>query len=193
MDDDEQRWRHLREAQLAGLADELRQHGLTEVPSDVDFVRYIQPEEVAIVHGEYLRQCGYEVKASGDGRSYTVDDREFDSEQAAAYYADVYRCNAMFPVHPVYSRHLDENQLRVVYNYYVSQLVPCLQQRGFDVGPIPSWQEFAETSYPKRWTPYHAVVREVLASRLSPDAYEELKGDCDPNPPSAEVFPQSSQ
>lgn len=100
----------------------------------------------------------------------------------------------MYPVHPRYRQPLTEKQIRLLYDYYVNRLVPCLQAEGYDVGPVPTWEFFLANYKPIPWDPYRRLS--PVRTRMSPseykafrEKYKALRKKCPPRPPITELFP----
>lgn len=174
-------WELERESQLEARRLLLKERGLLEsVPTDVAFVRFISPDEEPRVYSQVLRERGFDWMAiqSDDASQWELPD-----EQKEAAAEALFRCYAMYPVHPGYYLPLAERQIRVLYDYYVETLAPCLRERGYDPGPIPSWEYFA-AHYGKQseWSPYALIEeRHLDASQLNIE-------ECPRNPPIDRLF-----
>lgn len=138
---------------LRGLAEGLR---LDDPPQDVEFERYISPEEYAGVMVPCLTEQGIPARPLPDGG---VGFGDIPPEQAQAQREALYRCWVRFPTHPLFERPLDDDQLRRLYDYNVGELTACLEREGYTVPPPPSLEAFIESySDPETlpWNPYPA-------------------------------------
>jgi hypothetical protein len=90
-----------------------------------------------------------------------------------------------------------DEQVRVVYDYYVDTLVPCLEARGFEVGDVPTWEAFRSTWVPDgsgglsagegSWAPYT-----LLIDVIPPEEWDAVEAACPQNPTDEMLFPDES-
>jgi len=158
---------------------------LHSLPSDAHFVRYITPNERDAVR----RQCVVEqlrlAHESNDREaSPSLDESEAQKRDRDSAEA-LYRCLVMYPLDPLYLRPLSDRQLRTLYDYYKETLVPCLESKGFDVGPVPSWEFFIANTNP-RWDPYRQL--KPVRSGLSLAEFRDLRKSCPPLPPTEDLY-----
>ncbi|HEY8452598.1 MAG: hypothetical protein FWJ70_16410 [Micromonosporaceae bacterium] len=177
---DEAEWMALYEKELAERAGELRLRGV-DVPTDAEFVRFIEPDEYGRVHSACLRDQGFEAEETFDGG---VQFGDVPSELASAQQQAMYRCEVMYPVHPRYSLPLTDGQIRVIYDYFVGPLVDCLTAEGYDVPAAPPWETFlADHNSPKgAWHPYDAVDPTTEAQ------WQQINEKCPQSPPLADLY-----
>lgn len=139
------------EEQLRELA---AQYRLEDPPQDVEFERYISPEEYAAVMVPCLTEQGIPARELPDGGISFDDVRP---EQARLQREAMYRCSVRFPTHPLFTEPLDEAQLGRLYDYLVEDLTECLQDEGYATPPPPSLEAFID-SYSdleaRVWSPY---------------------------------------
>ena len=128
-------------------------------PVDAAFVRFVHPDDAGSVLAGCLREQGFEATVEWDGGvSYGSQSAD---QQPAMLVAD-FRCDVMFPVHPKYTMKHTETQIRIVYDFYVNELVPCLRAEGYDdIRPAPTWESFLSTYHSKEphWFPFDAVSK----------------------------------
>lgn len=176
-------WDAMRDRQLADLVKRWRAMGhLRTLPTDVKFVRYLRPDEFGVVRADCMKKQGFDAVPTTDGGIEYVD---IPNDQAEAQTLARYRCEVMYPVHPRYSMPLDERQHRLIYDYYVTKLVPCLRAHGYDPGAVPSVETFLATVNTKQsWSPY-AAVNDRQPSKAE---WEAINRDCPQSPPVEEIF-----
>lgn len=76
-----------------------------------------------------------------------------------------------------------EGAARVIYDYYVEELVPCLAANGYQVGEVPTWEEFWDDAAGlELWDPYSELRPEASWQRQ-----QELFKECPPNPPAEDL------
>lgn len=127
---------------------------LDNPPTDVEFERYISPDEYAAVMVPCLTEQGIPATPLGDGG---ISFGDIEPEQGQLQREGMYRCSARFPVHPLFADPLDEDQLRRLYEYLVDDLAPCLEREGYSTPPPPSLEAFMSSySDPDAdvWSPY---------------------------------------
>jgi hypothetical protein len=153
-------------------------------PNDVEFVRFIDVDDYGRVHAECVRGQGFEAEESWDGG---VSYGRVPPEQSLASHTAIYRCHIAYPVHPRYFLPRTEEQVRVVYDYFVDELVPCLAELGYEVSPAPSWEAFlADEGSQGQWFPYLDV------DPPSDQEEREVNEACPQNPPLEALFDQDS-
>lgn len=148
-------WDQLNRQHMEQLAEEFEVVNGRPAPTDVEFVRFIEPAEFGRVTAECVRDQGFEAKETFDNG---ISFGDVPEEQGLALNEAVYRCNVAYPVHPQYREPVTEQQIRVTYDYYVDVLSRCLTREGYQVPPAPSWETFlADYGTDRMWYPYQVV------------------------------------
>lgn len=146
-----QGWPPPSEEHLREIAESLR---LDEPPQDVEFERYIYPDEYAAALVPCLTEQGVPASALPDGG---IGFGDIPPEQARLQTEALYRCQVRFPVHPFFEQPLDDEQLRRLYDYLAEELTACLEAEGYATAPPPSAEIFIESYYDPQsatWSPY---------------------------------------
>lgn len=144
-----------REAYLADLA---ASSGLVDPPG-FPLVRFVASEEWASVQIDCLQQAGFPVKLLSDGVGIDVSDvPEGQRAKGGTFFLAQYECESKYTIDPATQQPLSDDALGELYDWYVSESVPCLEAQGI-IGPEPpSRQVFIETSFTNEWWyPYIAV------------------------------------
>ncbi|MCT1458719.1 hypothetical protein M3G03_04025 [Aestuariimicrobium sp. p3-SID1156] len=140
----------------ADLDNQAKSYGLTpwEYPA---LVRWIVPEQIASVMVPCLKQRGFIVEGSADGRGYSG---QTGSQDEAFGRAEV-ECSAMYSVDPRLMGEPSQDQKSLIYDYWVEFLVPCLKKHGINP-TIPSREVFVSTPTPMAEYPHddEKVVKE---------------------------------
>ncbi len=179
----DEKWHDLYLEWLAERAAELQASGMENVPDDVEFVRFIRPDEYGSVHAECLREQGFEARERFAG---VVEFGEVPPDREVALLEARYRCLVQYPVHPRYLQPFDERQIRVLYDYNVNVLKPCLEAAGHDPGEPPSWETFLATyDTDDQWVPYDGVRTRDRAE------WEEINKRCPQIPPLDELYDEA--
>lgn len=139
-------------------AEDLRElaarHRLENPPQDVVFERYISLDEYAEVLVPCLTEQGIPAHASADG-GITFGD--IPPEQALLQAEAIYRCEVRFPIHPMFSEPLNDEQLRRLYRYLTEDLRNCIEAEGYETTSPPSEEVFIESYYDPgavAWSPW---------------------------------------
>lgn len=157
-------WDAERRSSLQRRVNQLQACGLLpSPPEDVNFIRYVGPDEVDDLYLRELRRHGI---AASDVGSLDPADWDCPEPQLEAAAGVLFRCWVQYPIHPGYD-HLPFTsvQLRALYDYYVESLSPCLLAAGHDPGPVPPYEYFAahvDTS--TAWSPYALITSKLLWS-----------------------------
>lgn len=157
------------------------------MPADVEFVRYISPDEWG-VRAQCFRDHGIDADETFYGgvsfdRVHDLPDRERLIQEAE------YRCLVMYPVHPRYRQPLSPAQIRVIHDYYIDSLVPCLRRRGLEIPDRPEWETFlARYGTTHDWTPYQFVPPPYSA-----DEWQAINEDCPRRPPQSAIYGETSE
>jgi hypothetical protein len=166
---------------LRGLA---ARYGLDDPPTDVEFERYISPDEYAIVMVPCLNELGIPASTLPDGG---VGFGDIPADQALAQKEAMYRCEVRYPTHPRFLEPLDDGQLRRLYAYFVDELVHCLEAEGYVVDPPPTMETFvASYSDPESeaWTPYPVGDPQLEDT----DEWYRLNQICPQTPPLEDLY-----
>jgi len=140
------------------LADVAEMYGI-EDPPHVEPVREITPAESK----EVLDQC-----LADRGCPWVGGHIQFTAEQRDSLDMDHYICIAMFPIRQEYLEPLDQAAWGRIYDYWVSETVPCLRAEGLDVAEPPTRVTFVES---RSWTPDSDHVRSQVEKRVTAGAY----------------------
>jgi len=142
-------------------------------------VRWIYPEEIGTVIVSCLREAGFEVTSSSDGRGFTAD--AGSESQVTQFNLAWYRCSARYPTDPRTQPSVWNAEQRAAALEYISEaLIPCLQSIGANPAPAPSLAVFvadpASWQYPD---PGNAKTMALWEAR------------CPPSPPSRVIIGES--
>ena len=95
-------------------------------PPEIQVIAYVPPQGSLRRWAACINEAGFEeVREYGDGLAFGVDRSEVD----AAYLA-FYTCTAQFPIDPVELGYLSQRQLGLLWDYYDTRLLPCLELIG---------------------------------------------------------------
>ncbi len=174
-------WMAMYEEYAAQQAESLRSRGV-EVPTDAEFIRFIERDEFGPVHAECLREQGFEAESTPDGLA--VGGPGVPDDQHDAHWQATYRCRIAYPVHPRFRVPMTDAQVRVIYDYFVDELVGCLEGEGYEVAPAPSWEAFLAQwrSADPHWDPHDSV--------RAPNEQEHIRirEECPQRPPLVDVY-----
>ncbi len=168
----------------------LREATQVEDPPSTEIVRVIAPDEQPEVWQACMQEAGYEVSVTSDGG--LTPPQDLPDDQWGAYDLANYICHAQYPVDQSLVPQFGTEQVDVLYGYYVEELVPCLQERGFEVDEPPTIETFRASwvsgdeglhASESTWFPYTAVD----AAEISMDEWEAVNAAC-PQSPSHEVL-----
>lgn len=162
------------EEALADLAEMLQ----ISDPPVVEVVREITPAESKQVVDECLADRGWPVVDGGI---------EFAPDQEASLNMDIYRCSAMYPIRQEYLEPLDDAAWGRIYDYWVSETLPCLRSEGLDVEDPPTRETFLGS---RAWTPDNENVRDQVMELVQQGEYpaaEHVFVDVCPVTPPPEV------
>lgn len=127
---------------------------LDDPPQDVEFERYISPEEYAAVMVPCVTEQGIPVEALPDGGLSFGD---IPPEQSVLQAEAMYRCEVRFPTHPMFLEPLDSQQLERLYDYFVGDLTACLHGEEYETPAPPSREAFVASYYDpdaEPWSPW---------------------------------------
>ncbi len=132
-----------------------------------------------------MQDQGFAVRVTFDGGLGPPD--ALSSEQSEAYELADYLCFAQYPVDQGMYKQFGDEQVEILYQYYVTELVPCLEGRGFSIASAPTPEVFRQ-NFPAVWTPYDSVV----TTELPEDGWEILNRACPPSPSDEVLWPSGS-
>lgn len=157
------------DARLSDMVSQAQARGIDELP-DVQVVREITPEELAEVQANCMAEEGFPPDQDGMFNA--------PPGQGDALFLALYRCTAMYPIAEEYTQPLSQEQIRIIYDYYVSDLVPCLRGEGLTVPDPPTWETFIATAGTER--EYHPYS--TLLGAMSSEALSALQDTCPERP-----------
>lgn len=150
--------------------------------SSEELVRYIHPDEFPVVIGTCIEDEGWPVEISRDGGIYFLPVApELEEDKQAAYQ----RCLERYPVDPVYLQPLTDEQLEFLYQWYLTESIPCLEAQGYRGFDPPSLGTFLESEDIDRWRPYEVVLS---GPETSMGEWYALNEECPQNPPVDELM-----
>ena len=131
--------------------------------------------------GYLMRQCmvdaGYEAYTYDliDGFTNGLNRVNYFGREGLAWY----KCRQDLPDYFIVHTKLDDAQLDVLYHYYTTWLVPCLEAAGATVSEVPSREAFGDggEGQPGWWNPYLSASRPASVSVL-----DEQFEKCQPYP-----------
>ncbi|MGO0578202.1 hypothetical protein [Ornithinimicrobium panacihumi] len=149
-------------------------------PPQVGVVREITPAESQEVWSSCLADAGW--VEGGDGEGIDIP-----PGQEEAFNLAYYVCHQQYPVQEKFTQPLTAAQLGILYDWWTEHTVPCFEERGWDVGEVPSRETFLANPV---WLPAEQVVEQAEAdvqAGLIPDIDEALYGVC-PGPPDEVLY-----
>lgn len=127
---------------------------------DVDVVRVVDKEDWAEAIVDCLLDAGFPGVAAGVDGSISW---QASSERAADFALAKYVCAAQYPIDPKYTEPLTDAQIGTLYDYYVTEQVPCLEGLGVAVEPPPTRSDFiASYRAGPEWLPYLSLTEKQL-------------------------------
>ncbi len=115
------------EEHLASTADE---RDLSS-PPEVSLIRWsMGSKEYAVNMSSCLQEEGF--PAVVDGINYYFNPGVPAAQQDALNYAS-YVCNGQYMMHPTYGYGWSDEQVGIVYDYWVEYYIPCMRAHGYDV------------------------------------------------------------
>ncbi len=115
-----------------------------------------------------MHEQGYNVFVTFDGSQAPPVD--LPESQYEAYELANYICYARYPVDQSTIPVFGDEQINILYSYYVDHLVPCLEANGYPIEYVPSKATFRATFESDQWAPYGAVD----AARISDEDWQSL-------------------
>jgi hypothetical protein len=122
---------------------------------DVAIQKVINPDDWGDVVGQCMRDDGFpDVKVENGQVGWTSETGQESALQLAFFV-----CEARFPIDPKYTRDLTDAQWGLLFDYYVTTLVPCLSTFGYEIPDPPSRTAFIENhgAGDAAWAPYMFV------------------------------------
>ncbi len=159
----------LAEQQLSERTALLEQYpdAIVPLPSDIDRIRLVDESEWAMTIAECLQSRGFTASSSNGGVSVGPLPPGQDSALAVAQYV----CSVEYPVEPTAPLTVDE--VGLLYDYFVAELVPCLERNGQSIPDAPSREVFVDQyDSPNSWWPYSFVIPR------GPDDDRDLRSAC---------------
>ncbi len=162
---------------LASLA---KSAGIVD-PPDVALVRFVSAQEWAAVQIDCLADAGFEVSLLADGQGIDTSSLpDAQTVKGGPFQLAQYTCEAMYTIDAAAAAGLDDDQLAVLYDWYVSESVPCLEHQGLAVAAAPSKPTFIQTYFTSEgWYPYASV--DVMG--MDDDQWNALNASCPQSPP----------
>ncbi|WP_168627206.1 hypothetical protein [Cryobacterium sp. BB307] len=156
--------------------------GITN-PPPTTMVRLISVNEANTVWSDCMHEQGYNVFVTFDGGQAAPVD--LPESQYEAYELANYICYARYPVDQSTIPVFGDEQINILYSYYVDHLVPCLEANGYPIEYVPSKATFRATFESDQWAPYGAVD----AARISDEDWQSLNESCPQRPPDDILYP----
>jgi hypothetical protein len=136
--------------------------------------------------GFLMRQCmvdaGYEAYTYDtiDGFTNGLNRVNYFGREGLAWY----RCSQDLPAYFIVHTKLEDPQLDVLYHYYTTWLVPCLEAAGASITDVPSRADFGDggEGQPGWWNPYLSASRPG-STGLVDEQFEK----CEPYPQEASL------
>lgn len=157
-------------------------------PPPTEMIRLVAADEKAEAWRSCMQEAGWAVSVTFDGGLASPPD--LSPEQFQAYERSHYVCHAQYPVDPsTFPPPFGAEQIEILYRYYVEELTPCLEARGYEVEDPPTLEVFQDefTAAELSWVPYDAVPPETL----SEEAWAELNLACPQSPSDEVLYPAS--
>lgn len=154
----------------------------TTFTTTADFVRFIHPDEWTVVRSQCITDHGWPVTTTPDGG---IEFPDIAEDQQPEMQAAVELCEQMFPVDPRYRQPLTVEQLTFLYNWFLTESIPCLKEQGYSDFDPPSLGVFIDTYDTEGWSPYRDLNTDQLPSMGSWYALQET---CPQGPPVDDLF-----
>lgn len=139
---------------------------------EVEFVRASTPLDFADSYIPCMHDSGFTaVTLMIDGG---IASGEIDEESLDAFLLADYTCHVRYAINPSYFQPYTEQQLELIYDFYASDLIPCITSAGFAVDDMPSFEVFVERELGGNpWNPVQ------LAAGSDIDIYTAIHEACD--------------
>lgn len=149
------------------------------VTTTENFVRFIHPDEFAVVMVSCMADEGWTVTTTFDGG---VKFPQVTEEQAVEMEAAVWLCRReKYPTDPRYRQPLTPEQLTILYDWHVNQTIPCMEAEGFTGFDPPSLESFIENYEQDPWSPYTDVDGQIR--QLPEGGWQHIVETCPTVPP----------
>lgn len=131
-------------------------------PPEVELIRWTEGSADYInAQADCLTEAGFKAVPSLDGQG-TEFPEGIPAEQDAAFQLAAYICEAQYTPDPRQTTDWNEDQLKVVYDYWTQYFIPCMKAHGHPVSTddAPSREVYVATFYEKdveRWWPQEAL------------------------------------
>ncbi len=161
------------------LAQSAKDSDLKPVPK-VAFVRFIEPSELATTQVTCMNDLGLPARATVRGNGFSIPESVPDSQKDFIK-ETIYRCAAMYPLHPQYNLPPSTVSLGRQYDWDVTKLLPCYRAQGLPVSDPPTkavWVTSLAASSPDTWTPDRDLPPEL--ANYSSKGRTELDQKCPP-------------
>lgn len=152
----------------------------------VDLVRWTKgTADYAETRARCLTEAGFKAVATPDGGTEYVDGVPAEQEDALTLAA--YVCDAKYTPDPRLVTDWNEDQLAVVYDYWMEYFIPCMAAHGHPISTdgAPSREVYISTFFDgktKRWWP-----NETLQSLTGDDA-SKIRSACPGLPPDKALY-----
>ena len=136
---------------------------------NVEIVRVVDFDEWAGAVADCLTDAGF-VATAYPGHGIEFSTRPDDEAYAMAAYI----CHAQYPMEARYLRELTDAELGQLYDYWVSDLRPCLDARGIATSKRPPSRAKFIIGYENgSWTPYTDRLKQIDL-----DEFERIAAEC---------------
>jgi hypothetical protein len=123
----------------------------------VEQIRMVSMDEAEAVHKKCMVDAGYGSYSQGTAAVFGSS----NYERLALYI-----CSAQYPVPPSNLNLFSKAQLRYLYDYYETSVIPCLRAAGVPVTDVPSEGDFLTDGngqlFYSAWTPYGGLQGSVV-------------------------------
>jgi hypothetical protein len=131
-----------------------------------------------------MKAAGFLVTVRPDGG---ISFPELTAEQSKAMEAAFDICDQQFPVDPRYEQALNQDQLEALYNWYVEESIPCLEELGYTGFEPSSLDTFIDSYDTGPWTPYNDLGGTI--DQLRESDWYALQEACPQGPPLELLYP----
>ena len=139
-----------------------------ETRPEVDFVRYVQPEESAQARHGCLVERGVTGASIDIDGNLSIDMSDPDTVRDSTIGS--YACSVAYPASP--GPQLSDEQSAYLYDYFVKFLVPCLEAEGQEISDAPSREAFIANWPNQGWFPVPDDDRTEAVCQNVPDGLE---------------------
>lgn len=138
------------------------------LPSEIQRIRLIDESEWSDTLAECLTGKGFEALNSSSGG---ISVGPVPTGQDSALAVAAYICSVEYPVQP--SEPLSTDEIGLLYDYFVTDLIPCLEGNGYSIPNAPSREVFVEQFGSQGpWLPYNFVFPG------GPEEDRQLRAEC---------------